>query len=124
METYSFFPRAYSRRIFLVASTALAIGLMSLSARGNQRNDAFSCYGLLGNGYPSAFLCDYSDGGNPIIASPENSVEQIDETDFPYFSLQGVFVDIVFYELLILLVWFAVTYPLHLVQRKSRENEE
>jgi len=123
METYSFIPRGYRGRIFIMTSAMLAICLMGFSAIQPPRYDSFACYGLLGIGFPTAFICDYSNGDNPIFTSPENNVEMLDKTDFPYFSLQGVFVDFLYYETLILIAWFGVTYGIHLARRKINRNE-
>jgi len=97
MEPYSFFPLGQRGRIFGILITALAICLMVVSSQGGLHYDPFSCYGLLGAGFTASFLCDYSDGGNPVFLSPAGSAEKLDDMDFPYFSLQGVVVNILFY---------------------------
>ena len=84
-----------------VVIVLLAFGLM-LSTRGAQRHsDHFSCYGQLGEGLPVSFLCDYSGGGSPI-----SSAGKIDSADFPYFSPQGTFVDLLFYSMHLGMIWY------------------
>jgi hypothetical protein len=60
MDNYSFFPRRY-RRAFQMAVIALSMCLMASSVNHVHYN-SFAGYGLVGEGHPVDFLCDYSDG--------------------------------------------------------------
>ena len=82
----------------------LGFGLMSVTKNVTRHNDTFACDGGLGAGYPVSFLCDYSGGGSPL-----SSAGKIDLADFPYFSLQGTLVDLLFYSMQLGLIWFAVS---------------
>lgn len=119
METYSFVPRKY-RRIFLVAVSVLSLSLMAVSVNHKHYN-SFACYGLLGEGHPFDFLCDYSDGAIPLAGPAPQSAGVIDLLDVPYFSAQGVIMDFLFYCALILAAWFVVTYSIHKAIYKNRE---
>ena len=121
MEAYSFSPRGKYARLFNVAVFGLAIGLMFLNARGPRHKDSFACLGLLGTGFPASLLCDYSDGGAPVFDA-DSSYEQIDEVDFPYLSPQGFIVDLLFFVTAILVVWFLITYGIHLARRTRLED--
>ena len=79
----------------------LAFGLMFVTKNVTRHDDTFACYGGLGAGYPVSFLCDYSGGGSPL-----SSAGKIDLADFPYFSLQGTLVDLLFYSMQLGLIWF------------------
>ena len=124
MDTsYSFIPQGVRGRVLVVIIVLLMISLMYGSSRNYLHYDSFSCYGLLGAGFPASFLCDYSEGGAPVFGSNPESAERIDRADFPYFSLQGVVVDLSFYAVLILLTWFMLTYGIHHLRRKRRVDE-
>jgi len=101
----------------------LVTSLTYVSSRNSIHYDSFSCYGLLGAGFPASFLCDYSEGAAPVFGSNPSSAERIDRADFPYFSLQGVVVDLSFYAVLILLTWFMLTYGIHRLRHKRRVDE-
>jgi hypothetical protein len=120
MENYSFFPQRYRRRTFLTAVVVSSIFLMFVSVNHLHYKDQFSCYGLAGAGHPVDFLCDYSDGARPFVGSSPNSVGKIDFADVPYISLQGVYVDLLFYCIFLLTIWFILTYSIHLARRKNR----
>ena len=79
----------------------LAFGLTFSTLTHLRHNDAFACHDGLGAGFPVSFLCDYSGGGSPL-----SSAGKIDLSDFPYFSLQGTLVDLLFYAMQIGVVWF------------------
>jgi hypothetical protein len=94
-----------------VISTVLAVVVMLvISANYRDFDDKFACGGGLGAGFPVSFLCDYGAGGSPI-----SSWGRIDLSDFPYFSLQGLAVDILFYAGILLIGW--------LVRHALRQND-
>ena len=100
----------------------LAVSLMAASSRDSLRYDSFSCFGLLGAGFPAAFLCDYSAGDAPIFHVPE-SAGHLDKADLPYLAVQGVVVDLCFYTALLLLIWFVLTYGIYIVRSRNRVDE-
>lgn len=66
--------------------------LLTGSATRQNFSDYFSCRGGYGVGFPVSFLCDYGSGGSPI-----DGWGRIDLSDFPFFSLQGLVTDFLFY---------------------------
>ncbi len=74
--------------------------VMVISANYENYDDQFACNGGLGTGFPVSFLCDYGAGGSPI-----SNWGKIDLADFPYFSLQGLAVDILFYFIILSIAW-------------------
>jgi hypothetical protein len=69
-----------------------ASALLAVSANRQNFSDYFSCDGGYGVGFPVSFLCDYGSGGSPI-----DGWGRIDLSDFPFFSLQGLVADLLFY---------------------------
>jgi len=86
-----------------------------LAATTNRYNysDNFACGGRLGVGFPTSFLCDYGGGAS----SPIDSWGKIDLADFPYFSLQGFFID----SLIYMTILFVIE---RLVHRIFHHNEQ
>lgn len=73
-----------------------------LAATTNRYNykDNFACGGRLGVGFPASFLCDYGGGAS----SPIDSWGKVDLADFPYFSLQGLFIDSLVYIAILFMI--------------------
>ena len=73
-----------------------------LAATTNRYNyrDNFACGGRLGVGFPISFLCDYGGGAS----SPIDSWGKVDLADFPYFSLQGLFIDSLIYLVILFMI--------------------
>ena len=82
-----------------------------LAATTNRYNyqDNFACGGRLGVGFPVSFLCDYGGGAS----SPIDSWGKVDLADFPYFSLQGLFIDSLIYIAILLLMERLILLILH-----------
>lgn len=74
----------------------MACAVLATSAIRQNFSDDFSCGGGYGVGFPVSFLCDYGSGGSPI-----DGWGRIDLTDFPFFSLQGLVADLLFYFLIV-----------------------
>jgi hypothetical protein len=101
MEEYQSFLRSWRACTVEAASIFLTTCvLMVISVNYQHHLDTFYCQGQLGAGLPVSFLCDYSGGGSPL-----SSAGRIDLADFPYFSPQGLFVDILFYSVLLWIAW-------------------
>lgn len=79
--------------------------IMAVTANHQNFNDHFSCGGRYGVGFPVSFLCDYGAGGSPI-----SGWGRIDSSDFPYFSLQGLLADILFYFVILFCVAWLVRF--------------
>ena len=75
--------------------------------------DNFACAGRLGVGFPVSFLCDYGGGAS----SPIDSWGKVDIADFPYFSLQGLFID----SLVYLALLFMIERLIHLVIHRNEQ---
>jgi hypothetical protein len=89
----------------------LTIGvILAISSSYRNFDDQFACGGGLGAGFPVSFLCDYGAGGSPI-----DNWGKIDLSDFPYFSLQGLGIDFLFYSLILSVAW--------LIRRVLRPSE-
>jgi hypothetical protein len=94
--------------ISIALLTICVILVISISYRNF--GDKFACRGALGVGFPVSFLCDYGTGGSPI-----SSWGRIDLADFPFFSVQGLLVDFLFYSVILGIAW--------LLRRVLRQNE-
>jgi hypothetical protein len=78
---------------------ATCVILVATTNRYNYRDD-FACGGRLGVGFPVSFLCDYGGGAG----SPIDSWGRVDIADFPYFSLQGLFIDSLIYVAILFVI--------------------
>jgi len=84
-----------------IGITLLTVSIILIISAGYRNyDDTFACGGGLGIGFPVSFICDYGAGGSPI-----SSWGKIDLADFPYFSPQGLLVDILFYSGILWLAW-------------------
>ena len=81
---------------FLNGAVLMACAVLATSAIRQNFNDDFSCGGGYGVGFPVSFLCDYGSGGSPI-----DGWGRIDLSDFPFFSLQGLLADLLFYFVIV-----------------------
>jgi len=87
--------------------------IMAATTNRYNYNDNFACEGRLGVGFPVSFLCDYGGGAS----SPIDSWGKVDLADFPYFSLQGLFLDS--------LLYIAILFMLErLILRMIHHNEQ
>lgn len=77
---------------FLKWAVLTACAVLAVSANRQNFSDYFSCGGGYGVGFPVSFLCDYGAGGSPI-----DGWGRIDLSDFPFFSLQGLVANSLFY---------------------------
>ena len=116
MEYYSFFPRK-SSRLFLILIFVLSVLLMAVSATHKHYN-SYACYGLIGEGHPFDFLCDYSDGAILLLGPAPESTGKIDWFDPPYLSAQGFIMDLLFYCVIVLMIWFVATYSIYQFRRR------
>jgi hypothetical protein len=111
MNEHRSVPRRERGCLIEFAITLLAVVvLLVISANYRNFDDKFSCNGRLGAGFPISFLCDYGTGGSPI-----DSWGRIDFSDFPYFSLRGLFADALFYAVILGVGW--------LLRRAFRQND-
>jgi hypothetical protein len=78
--------------------------VLAVSANRQNFSDYFSCSGGYGIGFPVSFLCDYGSGGSPI-----DGWGRIDLSDLPFFSLQGLVTDFLFYFVIL----FCVAWLIH-----------
>ena len=93
---------------FLNWAVLTAGAVLAVSANRQNFSDNFSCGGGYGVGFPVSFLCDYGSGGSPI-----EGWGRIDLSDLPFFSLQGLVADLIFYfAILFCVTWLirAVVY--------------
>ena len=88
---------------FLKWAVLTTCAVLVISANRQNFSDYFSCGGGYGVGFPVSFLCDYGAGGSPI-----NGWGRIDLSDFPFFSLQGLVVDILFYFVILFCVGWLI----------------
>ena len=89
---------------FLNWAVLTACAVLAVSANRQNFSDYFSCGGGYGVGFPVSFLCDYGSGGSPI-----DGWGRIDLSDLPFFSLQGLVTDILFYFAIL----FCVAWLIH-----------
>jgi len=96
--------------LWIILTTCIILAVTT--NRYNYR-DNFACGGRLGVGFPISFLCDYGGGAS----SPIDSWGKVDLADFPYFSLQGLFID----SLISIVILFMIE---RLVHQISQYNEQ
>ena len=82
--------------------------VLAVSANRQNFSDYFSCGGGYGAGFPVSFLCDYGAGGSPI-----DGWGRIDLSDFPFFSLQGLVANILFYFVILFCVGWLIRALIH-----------
>lgn len=118
LEKYQSFLHSCRSCVVEIAITLLTtFVIMVISANYLNYDDHFSCNGGLGAGFPVSFLCDYGGGGG----SPISSWGKIDLADFPYFSPQGLLVDILFYSVILWIAWL-VRYAIYHKGSYHHEN--
>jgi hypothetical protein len=87
--------KAFQYRL-LTWAVLMACAVLATSAIRQNFSDDFACGGGYGVGFPVSFLCDYGSGGSPI-----DGWGRIDLSDLPFFSLQGLVVDLLFYVVIL-----------------------
>lgn len=90
-------PWRHFRLVWILITACL---ILAGSTNHYNYRDNFACGGRLGAGFPVSFLCDY--GGS--AGSPIDSWGRVDLADFPYFSLQGLFVDGLLYSMILFVI--------------------
>ena len=91
----------------IVSLLIMVLAVIALSFSSNyQYPQHTSCQGMLGGGFPLLFICDDWGGG-----SPTGSWGKIDLVDVANGGIQpmGFFIDFVFYILISLIVWSAIS---------------
>ena len=83
-------------------------------------NDNFACGGRLGIGFPISFLCDYGGGAG----SPIDSWGKVDLADFPYLSMQGLFVDGLVYVAMLFMIERLIHLIIHYDQQFHPEYKK
>jgi hypothetical protein len=99
---------------FLAWAVLTTCAVLVISTNRQNFSDYFSCDGSYGAGFPVSFLCDYGAGGSPI-----NGWGKIDLSDFPFFSLQGLVADILFYFVILFFIGWLIRALIYRIKCKS-----